>query len=350
MLFRPAVPPGGLLPHRAGLDHRERHAAASLVDLEHPHLHDLAHGDHVVRIAHVAAGELADVHEPAVVEADIDERTEVDDVEHRPHELHAHFQVFELEHPLLEEGLGEVLAGITAGASQLLDDVGQEQAAHSQFPCQGWQIELRRLLGEGCGLRPGHEVFGRSSEPCEHLLGDGITLWVDPRGIERVGATGDLEKAHCLHKGRFTEPRHFEKLLPRHEGAVLRPPLMETAGGGLVETRHVAQQGRACSIDVDPDVIHAALHHGVERGVQMAGLHVVLVETHADVRRLDLHQLRQRILKPPTDRDRTPHGGFVGGQFFAGVGARRIDARSGLVDDHVADIELLELAADELCH
>ena len=84
--------------------------------------------------------------------------------------------------------------------------------------------------------------------------------------------------------------------------------------------------------------------------MQVPRLHVVLVEADTDVGRLDLHQLRKRVLEPAADRDRATHGRLVGRQFLAAVGARRIDARPRLVDDHVADVELLEIAADEFGH
>ena len=65
-----------------GRDHRERHPATGLIEFQHPDLHDLADANEVMRVADELARQLADVHHPAVVKPDVDERTEVDHVEH----------------------------------------------------------------------------------------------------------------------------------------------------------------------------------------------------------------------------------------------------------------------------
>ena len=84
--------------------------------------------------------------------------------------------------------------------------------------------------------------------------------------------------------------------------------------------------------------------------MEVAGLDVVLVEADADVRRLDLHELREGILEPPSDRDRPADGRLVGGKFLPAERARRVDARPRLVDDHVAHVERRQLASHEFGH
>ena len=60
------------------------------LSIDATHTRDLvAHRHHVVRIADVAGAELADVNQAAVGQADVDERAEIDDVEHRAAQLHA---------------------------------------------------------------------------------------------------------------------------------------------------------------------------------------------------------------------------------------------------------------------
>jgi hypothetical protein len=66
----------------AGLDRRERNAAALLIDVDDPHLEHIPNADDLVRIADIAVGQPADMHQAAVRESDIDERAEIDDVEH----------------------------------------------------------------------------------------------------------------------------------------------------------------------------------------------------------------------------------------------------------------------------
>src|SRR5262245_27479133 len=69
-------------PLAARRDHRQRYPAALLLDLLHPHPHHVADRDHVVRVFDVPVRHLADVDQPGVLEADIHERTEIDDVQH----------------------------------------------------------------------------------------------------------------------------------------------------------------------------------------------------------------------------------------------------------------------------
>ena len=285
---------------------------------------------------------MADVHQPAVVQADVDKGAEVDNVEHRTQQFHAGLQVLELEHALLEKWLRQVLAGIAAGPCQLLNDVGQQQPADSQFSGEGIEIERRRPLGERLRVLPAGEILAGSAKPLQHLRGHLVALGMNPGGVQWLDPAGDLEKADRLHEGRFAEPRHLEQLPTGGERPVLGPPFVQVAGRGLVEAGDIPKQCRARRIHVDAHIVHAALHDRVERRVQMAGLDVVLVEADADVGRLNLHQFRKRILQPPTDRDRPADRGLVPRQFLTGIAAGRIDARARLVDDDIGDIEFLQ--------
>ena len=47
-----------------------------------------------MRVANIAVGQAADVDQAAVGEANINERAEVDDIQHRPLQLHVLLQVF----------------------------------------------------------------------------------------------------------------------------------------------------------------------------------------------------------------------------------------------------------------
>jgi hypothetical protein len=75
-------------------------------------------------------------------------------------EFHAHLEILELEHALLEERLGEIFARIAARTSQLFDDVGEQQPADAEFGCEARQIEARSLLGERRGPLAAREIVG----------------------------------------------------------------------------------------------------------------------------------------------------------------------------------------------
>ena len=75
-----------------------------------------------MRIADETVGQAADVHQAAVVHADIDETAEIDHVEHRAGQFHAGGQVFQLQHALLEDRRRQVLARVAAGTGQLREN------------------------------------------------------------------------------------------------------------------------------------------------------------------------------------------------------------------------------------
>ncbi len=66
--------------------------------------------------AHVAIGQLADMHQARVVQADVDKGPEVDHVQHGALQLHAGGQVVELDDPLLEDRSWQVLARVAPDA------------------------------------------------------------------------------------------------------------------------------------------------------------------------------------------------------------------------------------------
>ena len=110
-------------------NHRQRHAAPRLVDLVHPDLDDVADRHHFVRIADILVGQLADVHQARVVQADVDERAEIDHVQHRARQLHAGRQVVELDDALLEDRRRQVFARVAARPGQLRQNVLEQQRA-----------------------------------------------------------------------------------------------------------------------------------------------------------------------------------------------------------------------------
>ena len=66
-----------MLPLAAGFDHRQRDTSPLLVDFHDPDFDDVADGHDLVCVLHITIGQLADMHQAAVFEADVDKRTEV---------------------------------------------------------------------------------------------------------------------------------------------------------------------------------------------------------------------------------------------------------------------------------
>src|SRR5947208_8857010 len=73
---------------RAGGDHGQRRPAALGVDVQYPDRHHVADRHYLVRTLDVAVGHLADVHQAAVLQADVHERPERHDVEYGALQFH----------------------------------------------------------------------------------------------------------------------------------------------------------------------------------------------------------------------------------------------------------------------
>ena len=82
-------------------------------------------------------------------------------------------------------------------------------------------------------------------------------------------------------------------------------------------------------------------------------MHVVLVLAHADRLGIDLHQLGERVLQPPPDRDRAAHGQVKVRELLARHLAGGIDARARLAhgdDNHILLAHQLQhVARERLC-
>ncbi len=88
------------------------------------------------------------MHQPRILEADVDESPEVDHIQDRPLELHARDQVFDLQDPLLEDRLGQVVSRVALGATERFDDVSQGEFADLQLARQLEHIGLRQFFVE----------------------------------------------------------------------------------------------------------------------------------------------------------------------------------------------------------
>ena len=101
-------------------------------------MYNVAHGNDFVRIANEAVGQPADVHQAAVVHADIDEAAEIDDIEHRAGQLHAGREIFQLDNALLEDRRRQILARIAARPHELGENVAKRL-------CSDRRLASRRL-------------------------------------------------------------------------------------------------------------------------------------------------------------------------------------------------------------
>ena len=93
----------------------------------------------------------------------------------------------------------------------------------------------------------------------------------------------------------------------------------------VTKARDARQQRRGGGVDVDADGVHAVFHDRIERARQFELRQIVLVLADADRLRIDLHELGERILQPPRDRDRAAQRHVEVRQFLARIFGGRID-------------------------
>ena len=276
------------------------------------------------------------MHQPVLVDADVHEHAEVDDVAHRAGELHAGLQILHLQHVGAQNGAGQLVPGVPAGLHQLAHDVPQGGHSHA--------ARLRGLLlavgghplpqpVQAAGLHVGQAVAAQG----EQGLRRAVALRVDAGVIQHVAALRHPQEADALLKGLRPQLGHLEHPLPGGEGSVLLPVLDDVPGGGVVQPRHVGQQGGGGGVEIHPHRVDAVLHHAGEGLVQPGLGHVVLVLAHADALGVDLHQLGQGILEPPGDGHGASQVHVVVGELLRGQLGGGVDRGPRLVDDHVAD-------------
>ena len=85
------------------------------VDLQHLDADDIARLRNFAWVLDVSIGHRGDVHQPLLVDSDIDEGAERGDVRYDPLKNHAGMQILELFHPLAEAHCLENRARIASG-------------------------------------------------------------------------------------------------------------------------------------------------------------------------------------------------------------------------------------------
>ncbi|KCB33957.1 hypothetical protein L543_2294 [Bordetella hinzii L60] len=317
--------------------HGERYALALHVDLQHLDRHGLAYAHDVARILDEFLGQRGDVHQAILVHADVDKGAEVGHVGDHAFEQHAGVQVVEGLDAFLELGRLELGARIAAGFFQFGEDVAHRGQAEALIGEIGRRDALERLaLADDLphvGLDAGHDA-----------LDHGIGFGVDGRGVQRVFAAGDAQKAGRLFEGLVAEARHLAQGLARGEGAIFVAPADDVLGQRAVQARDTCQQGGRGGVDVHAHGVDAVLDHGVQRAGQLALVDVMLVLAHADGLGVDLDQLGQRILQAAGDGHRAAQGHVQVGEFKRGHLGGGVDRGAGFGHHDAGERKFGELA------
>ena len=110
--------------------HGERNAAAPEVDVSDANADMLVEADNIHRMADASVGELRNVDEAILMDADVYEGTEVCDVCDDAGQLHAFAQVVDGTDVSVELERFERLAWVAAGFLQFVHDVSKSGQAH----------------------------------------------------------------------------------------------------------------------------------------------------------------------------------------------------------------------------
>ena len=314
----------------------EADSVAFFVHVQDHDLDDITDLEGLAGVVQAARGDLGDVDQAVLVDADIHEGTEIDDVADGTGEDHALLQVLDLQNILAQDGLGQVFTGVAAGLLQFFGDIQQGGDAHLTG---GGQLFHAKLLHARIQLPEvlGH-ILGGVAAVFQQIPCGGVGLRVDAGAVENVGTLGDAQEARALLEGLGADLGDFLDLGAGGEGAVLLAIGHDVFRCGGRQAGDPAQEAGRGGVQVHAHGVDAVLHHRVQGGGELLLGAVVLILAHADGLGVDLHQLRQGILETAGDGHGASEvhveiGEFLGGQLGGGV-----DRRARLVDDGVGGI------------
>ena len=206
-------------------------------------------------------------------------------------------QILDLANILAEVRHNELITWIAAGFAELLADIGQRVDA-DRLGLKAFDLHLLDQFGLGDQVVDGH-----AERLCD-LLDDRVRLGMNSRHVERIFAAADAEKAGGLLEGLRTEAGHRRQLDARAKAAMLVAVLDDLVRSAFVDAGDVAKQRPRRGIQIDANPIDARLNRAFQALHQLLLFDIVLILTDADRLRIDLHQLRERILQAAADGDR----------------------------------------------
>jgi len=262
-------------------------------------------------IADEVVGELRDVDESVLVDADIDECAEGGDVGDDAGEFHADLEVSGFFDAVLEGEEFELFARVAAGFGEFGDDVlegGESDIGSDVFLEVDFFAEFLFL----------HEVRDGASEVCGHCFDEGVAFRVDGGGVERVGGAADAEESGGLFEGFFAEARDFLELVAGLERAVFVAEGDDVFGEGGVESGDVGEELFGGGVEFDADGVDAADDGVVEAGFEGALFDVVLVLADADGFGVDFDEFGEGVHEAAADGDGAADGDVLVREFLAG--------------------------------
>ncbi len=160
------------------------------------------------------------------------------------------------------------------------------------------------------------------------------------RIVQCLGTVPDAKEAGTLLISLGPQLGHRQQLLAAAEAALLLPLRHNVFGDGLGNAGNVLEKRCRGGIHIHTHMVYAVLHHSAQLLTQLGLVHIMLILSHADGLGVDLHQLRQWILKA------SRHGGSASlshikiGEFLGGQLAGGIHRGTGFIDDDILHRQL----------
>ena len=160
----------------------------------------------------------------------------------------------------------------------------------------------------------------------------------------------DPEEPGRLLKGLRAELWHLKELLPSGKAPVCLAVFHDVLRHRRADAGDIRKKRRGGGVEVNTHAVDAVLHNARQRVSQLLLIHVVLILTDADRPGIDLHQLRERILKAPSDRGCAALSHIELRELLTRKLARRIDRGSRLVHNDILQRYIfLRQLTDQLC-
>src|ERR1700728_4004970 len=184
-----------------GLD-GQRDAFRLRVDIQYLDLHDLTDLHGLGRIFNVAAGQLADVDQSVLMNADIDEGPKLSHVGDHAFQHHSGLHVGDFPDLLVEAGRNKSIARVAPRLAQFFQNVVQRVGPRRE-PVAIYLLEQSRVLDQ---LPDGH------TQRLRDLFHNLIRLGVDGSHVERIVAVANAQESGGLLKRLRPNARHFFEL------------------------------------------------------------------------------------------------------------------------------------------
>ena len=135
-------------------------------------------------------------------------------------------------------------------------------------------------------------------------------------GVERILCSRNAQEARALLIGSRTETWHFLQLDARGEGTVFLAVVHNVLSQRRTESADVGEQVFARCVEVHTHCVDTELDGLVKAVLEFGLVHVVLVLTHTDALRVNLHQFSQRVHESPADAHGAAHRDILVGKLL----------------------------------